>query len=385
MSERLLTIPSKWRVSFAATAVCAALAAGLAIEWARTRAVATPAPAGPAARAIPVMAATARADSVAVTVSGLGSVTALNTVAVRSRVDGQLMRVAFKEGELVKAGDLLAEIDERPAKAGVEQAEGQLGRDEALLANARLDLARYRELLAEDSIAKQQLDTQAALVRQYEATVELDRGALDNAKIQLDYCRITAPISGRLGLRLVDVGNVVHASDTGGLVVITQVQPIAVVFTLPEEALPAVLEKLAKGEQPEVDALDREGAHRLAQGTLASVDNQIDPATGTVRLKAQFANDDGALFPNQFVNARLLLETKPDITVIPAAGVQRGAEGAFAYVVKPDHTVETRSLELGPVDGDRAAIARGLAPGELVVIEGTALLRDGSRVEVRGP
>ena len=385
MSERPLALPTRWPGSVVAAAVLALLGAGVLFLVLRSHfsARTAPGPGGPGGRAVPVLATAARTMSLPVYVTGLGSVLALNTVTVKSRVDGQIMHIAFKEGDIVKHGQLLAVIDERPFKALLTQAKGQLARDQALLANAKLDLKRYEDLFKEDSVAKQQLDTQAALVRQYEGVVEVDRGTVENAQVQLDYCRITAPLAGRLGLRLVDVGNVVHANDPNGLVVITQLQPIAVVFSVPEENVPSVLEKLGGGEHPEVDALDREGVHTLAQGKLLTTDNQIDPATGTVRLKAEFPNDDAALFPNQFVNARLLIDLRKDATVVPSAAVQRGADGAFAYVVKPDQTVQTRNLRVGLVDGERTAVDQGLAPGELVVVEGATMLRDGSKVEVK--
>jgi len=385
MSERPLTLPARWPGSVVAAAVLALLGAGVLFLVLRSHFESKPAagPGVPGGRAVPVLATAARTMSVPVYVTGLGSVLALNTVTVKTRVDGQIMHIAFKEGDIARRGQLLALIDDRPFKAQLTQAQGQLARDEALLSNARIDLKRYEELFKQDSVAKQQLDTQAALVRQYEGVVEVDRGLVDNAKVQLDYCSITAPLAGRLGLRLVDPGNVVHASDPNGLVVITQLQPIAVVFTVPEENVPAVLEKLAGGEHPEVDALDRVGVHVLAQGKLLTTDNQIDPATGTVRLKAEFPNDDAALFPNQFVNARLLLDLRKDATVVPSAAVQRGADGAFAYVVRPDQTVETRNLKIGLVDGERIAIDQGIAPGDLVVVEGATMLREGSKVEVK--
>ena len=369
----------------AAAAVLALLAAAgvYALVRAHSGTSAAAGPGGPGARAVPVLATAAHTASLPVYVTGLGSVTALNTVAVKSRVDGQLMHVAFKEGEIVKKGQLLAVIDDRPAKAALMQAQGTLARDQALLANAKTDLKRYRDLFQQDSVAKQQLDTQAALVRQYQGVVEVDRGLVDNAKVQLDYCRITAPLAGRIGLRLVDAGNVIHANDPNGIVVITQLQPIAVLFTVPEESEPAVTAKLAAGEHPEVDALDREAVHTLAKGRLLTSDNQIDPATGTLRLKAEFPNEDQSLFPNQFVNARLLLDLHKDVTVIPTAAVQRGANGAFAYVVKPDQTVETRVLKVGVVDGERTGIDQGIAPGDLVVVEGAAMLREGAKVEVK--
>ena len=332
--------------------------------------------------ATPVRALPAKAGDVKVYLNGLGTATPVRTVTVKSRVDGQLMRVLFTEGQLVKEGQLLAEIDPRPYQAALTQYEGQIARDQALLANAKIDLERYRKLLAEDSIAKQLVDTQEALVRQYEGTVKIDQGLVDNARLQLTYSRVTAPISGRVGLRQVDPGNIVRSADATGIVVITQLQPITVVFTIPQDNLPAVLKRVHAGERLPVEAYDREQKTRLAAGTLASIDNQIDTATGTVRLKAQFANEDAGLFPNQFVNARMLVDTLHEVTTVPTAAIQRGAQGTYVYVVKPDLTVTLRVVKPGTAEGDVTIIDSGVSPGELVVVDGADRLREGSRVEL---
>jgi membrane fusion protein, multidrug efflux system len=339
----------------------------------------------PNAKALPVVAAAARQGNIDVYLNALGTVTPRNMVTVRSRVDGQLMRVAFREGQLVKAGELLAEIDPRPFEVQLTQAQGQLAKDQALLKNAQLDLERYTTLLSQDSISKQQVDTQASLVRQYEGSVKADQGQVDNAKLQLVYSRVTAPIGGVVGLRQVDPGNIIHASDTSGLVVITQLQPITVIFPIPEDNLPQVVARLKSGTPIAVEAWDRAQRVKLATGKLLTFDNQIDTTTGTVKLRAEFANDDSTLFPNQFVNVRMSAETRTGATLVPSAAVLRGAPGTFVYRVKDDKSVSVAPVKLGPVQGETTAIESGVAPGDMVVVDGTDKLREGAKVELITP
>jgi multidrug efflux system membrane fusion protein len=354
---------------------------------AQPQAVAKPGQKGTATgtQATPVLAVPASKGDMGVYLTGLGNVTPLNTVTVKSRVDGQLMEVHYREGQNVRKGDLLAVIDPRPFQVQLAQAEGQMARDRELLNNARLDLRRFKELWDQDSISRQQYDTQEALVRQLEGSVKVDQGQIDSARLQLTYSRITAPIGGRVGLRLMDAGNIVHANDPGGLVVITQVQPITVVFPIPEDSLPSLLARVKKGARLTVEAFDREQKQKLASGELLTVDNQIDPTTGTVKLKAVFPNSGNELFPNQFVNARLLVETRHDTVIVPAAAIQRGPQGTFVYVVNADKTVGLRTVTIGVSQGSDTSVTKGLEPGELVVADGAERLREGSKVEPKEP
>jgi multidrug efflux system membrane fusion protein len=355
--------------------------------WLFRRAFNTQGPAAkPAGRSspqnIPVKVAAARRGAVSVYLNGLGSVAAYNTVTVKSRVDGQLIRIAFKEGQFVQAGDLLADLDPRPFEVQLAQAEGQLARDQAQLNNAKVDLARYQTLLEQDSIPRQQLDTQIATVAQFEGAIKADQAQIESARLQLTYCHISAPIGGRVGLRLVDVGNIVHANDQNGALVITQVQPISVLFTIPEDDLPPVLKKLRAGTRLPVEAYDRSGKAKIATGYLLTLDNQIDPSTGTARLKAVFQNRDNALFPNQFVNVRLLLDVRRESLLVPVVAIQRGPQGTFVYVVKANHAVEVRPVTLGITEGNDASIDAGLSAGEVVVVDGMDKLQAGSQVRL---
>ncbi len=330
--------------------------------------------------AVPVVVAAAQRRDVPIALRGLGTVQANRTVAVRSRVDGHLQRLAFAEGASVKAGDVLAQIDPRPFQAALDQASAQKAQDEAKLANAQLDLARYQSLAQRDFSSKQQVDTQRALVAQFQAQINGDQAAIDNARVQLEYATIRSPIDGRVGLRLIDEGNVIHASDPTGLVVVTQVQPIAIVFTLPEDQLDAVRSAQQAGA-PAVAIVSRDGRQHLADGTLHAIDNEIDQSTGTIRLKALAANEDGALSPGQFVAARLLLRTERQAIIIPAAAVQRGAQGLYAYVVTADGHAELRWLKVGQLDQDLAVIEDGIRDGESVVTGGQSRLQPGARVD----
>ena len=341
--------------------------------------------AGGAGGVQPVAAATARIGDINIVQTALGTATALRTVTVKPRVDGQLAAVNYVEGQIVPAGTSLAHIDPVPFQVALSQAEGQLARDAAQLNNARLDLQRYETLLQQDSIAKQQVDAQAALVKQLEGTVKMDQANVDNARLNLSYTNITAPVGGKLGLRQVDPGNMVRTSDANGVAIITQVDPMSVVFTIPQDALPKVLRRLNAGEKPPVEAWDREQKALVAKGTLLTTDNQIDVATGTVKLKAQFANPQGTMFPNQFVNVRMVIDTLKNVVVIPSAAVQRGPQGTVVYVVKDDSTVALRTIATGPTEGQLTAVTQGLQAGERVVTDGVDRLREGAKVDVTEP
>src|SRR5215472_17074927 len=317
-----------------------------------------------------------------VVLNQLGTVTPVTTVTVKTQLSGYLMQVAFHEGQMANEGDFLAQIDPRPYEVALEQARAQLAKDQALLRNAVLDLQRYNTLVAENSIARQTRNTQEALVGQYQATVKADQAQVDAQKLNLTYCRIISPVTGRVGLRQVDPGNYVQVSDPNGIVVITQMKPISVIFTMPEDNLPQVMRRLRGGATLDVIAYDRTGANELARGTLDTVDNQIDTTTGTVKLRAIFDNKEETLFPNQFVNIKLIVNTIREADILPNSAIQRGAPGTFLYVVKPDRTVAVQKVTLGPTDGQRVAIMSGLQPGDSVVVDGTDRLRDGAKVTV---
>jgi multidrug efflux system membrane fusion protein len=332
---------------------------------------------------IPVVGARSRRGNIGVYDPGLGSVTPIYTDTIKSRVDGELMSVRYHEGEIVQKGDLLIEIDPRPYEAALTQAEGQLIRDQALLANARIDLTRYELLVPQKAVPEQMLATQRATVAQYEGIVKTDQGQVDAAKVNLVYCKITAPITGLVGLRLVDPGNIVHATDTNGLVVIAQMDPISVIFTLEEGLLPVVLQKMRAGQKLEVDAYDHDNNKKLSQGTLTTVDNEIDQTTGTVRLRATFDNKDNSLFPSQFVNVKMLVEQKNGVVLLTTAAIQRNSNATFVYLVQPDSTVTVRNIQVGTTEGDDAEVTSGLAPGNVVVVTGADKLQDGSKVNVQ--
>ncbi|VWB66887.1 multidrug transporter [Burkholderia seminalis] len=340
---------------------------------------------GPAAMANvpqPVQVATATQGEMPIVLSALGTVTPLANVTVKTQLSGYLQSVSFQEGQIVKKGDVLAQVDPRPYQVALENAEGTFARDSALLATARLDLKRYQTLLSQDSIASQTVDTQASLVKQYEGAVKTDQAAIDSAKLNLTYARITAPVSGRVGLRQVDPGNYVTPGDTNGIVVITQLQPMSVIFTTSEDNLPQILKQVNAGQKLSVTAYNRNNTVPLETGSLATLDNQIDTSTGTVKLRANFDNKEGMLFPNQFVNTRLLVDVLRNATIVPTSAVLTGSIGQFVYVVKPDNTVTVRKVTIGPVDGERTSIVSGVALGERVVTDGSDRLREGSKISI---
>ncbi|MFU2210726.1 MdtA/MuxA family multidrug efflux RND transporter periplasmic adaptor subunit [Solidesulfovibrio sp. C21] len=373
-------------IKFLAFAALLALAAGAL--WRLDERSGEARPSGPPpgmSMTVTVTTATARLGDAPVTLSGIGTVTPLKTVTVKSRVDGELTKVLFKEGQHVKAGELLAQIDPRAFMAQRDQYAGQLAKDTALLENARADLARYSNLVQKDMLAGQTKDTQASLVRQYEGAVRSDKAQIDNANLQIEYSRITAPISGRVGLRQIDPGNMIRSADSSGLCVITQMSPISVLFTLPEDQLPAVRKRMRAGEKLSVAAYDRTMTEKLAEGTLETTDNQIDTATGTVKLRAIFPNTDEALFPNQFVNAELLLEKKKNVILLPASAVLRGPKGAHVFVVGKGDTASDRAVTTDMAVGTDVVIASGVSAGETVVVEGADRLRDGAKVAIKNP
>jgi multidrug efflux system membrane fusion protein len=327
-----------------------------------------------------VVGAKARKGNIPVYYVNLGGVLPIYTVTVRSRVDGQLMDVHYKEGDIVQKGSPLIEIDSRPYDAVLVQAQGQLIRDQALLDNARIDLTRYKTLVAQNAVPEQQLATQEALVKQDEGIVKTDQGMIDTAKVNVVYSHITSPITGRVGLRLVDPGNIVHAADTNGMLVITQIDPISVLFSLPEDQVPVVLQKLNAGQHLPVDAFDRSSNVLLAHGYLATVDNQIDPTTGSLRWRANFDNPGYKLFPNQFVNVRLLVQMKQGVTLAPTATIQRNATNTYVFLVKPDSTVTVRTVNIGTVEGNDSEITSGLQPGDTIVMTGVDKLTEGTKV-----
>jgi multidrug efflux system membrane fusion protein len=328
--------------------------------------------------------ATVAKGDIPIIIKALGTVTPLANVTVKTQITGQLQVVSFTEGQAIKKGDLLAQVDPRPYDVALQQAVGTLEKDKATLANAKIDLARYQKLVSQESIARQQLDTQASLVNQLEATVLTDQAGVDSAKLNLTYTRIVAPTDGRIGLRLVDPGNYVTIGDATGICTITLMQPMSVLFTIPEDSLPPVRKRIKDGANLDVTALDRAQKNTLGTGNLSSTDNQVDTTTGTVKMRAMFENPDEALFPNQFVNVKLLVDTVKDTTVVPVAAIQRGQPGIYVYVVQPDETVKIQVVEIGVTDGDKYAVTKGLNVGDQVVIDGVDRLRDGAKIRKPG-
>jgi membrane fusion protein, multidrug efflux system len=365
------------------TFIIASLAVAGIVWWTKQGSAPQQASGGRNAAPMSIVPEVVGKGDVGISLNALGTVTSLATVTIRTQISGYLMKIDFKEGDEVKKGDLLAEIDSRPYEATLAQAKGQLARDEAMLKGAQVDLTRYQGLAAQNAVPRQTLDTQTALVAQDEGTVEADRAAVKSAEVNLQYCRIISPLDGRVGLRQVDQGNYVTPGDANGLVVITQLQPISVLFTVPEDNLQAISKRIQAGAVLPAAAYDRSGATKIADGTLQTFDSQIDPTTGTIKLRAQFANETKALYPNQFVNIRLLLDTHKDVTTMSTAGIQRGVPGTFVYLVNADNTVSVRPVKLGVTDGDRVEVSSGLAPGDRIVIDGADKLRDGAKINVR--
>src|ERR1700722_3895454 len=377
------TTQPRSRRRVALISVLVLLVLGGVVWWSRQGGAPQQAAGGRNAPPMSMVPETVGKGDIGINLNGLGTVTSLATVTVRTQISGYLLKVDFTEGQDVKKGDLLAQIDPRPYEATLAQVKGQLARDEALLKGAQVDLTRYQGLAAQNAVPHQTLDTQVALVAQDQGTVEADRGTVKSAEVNLQYCRILSPLDGRVGLRQVDQGKYVTPGDARGLVVITQLQPISVLFTLPEDNLRAISKRLQGGAVLPGTAYDRSGANKIADGTLQTFDSQIDPTTGTIKLRAQFPNEARTLYPNQFVNVRLLLDTHKDVTTMSTAGIQRGVPGTFVYLINADSTVAVRPVKLGVTDGDRVEILSGLAPGDRVVIDGADKRRDGAKIVVR--
>src|SRR5579863_4009036 len=368
---------------FALTSVVVLLLVVGVVWWSRQGSAPQQAGGGRNAAPMSIVPEVVGKGDIGISINALGTVTSLATVTIRTQISGYLLKIDFKEGDEVKKGDLLAQIDSRPYEATLAQANGNLLRDEALLKGAQVDLARYQGLAAQNAVPRQTLDTQVALVAQDQGTVEADRAAVKSAEVNLQYCRILSPIDGRVGLRQVDQGNYVTPGDANGLVVITQLQPISVLFTVPEDNLQSIAKRLQAGAQLPATAYDRSNAVKIADGALQTFDSQIDQTTGTIKLRAQFPNEDRVLYPNQFVNIRLLLDTHKDVTSISTSGIQRGVPGTFVYLINADNTVSVRPVKLGVTDGDRVEVLSGLTPGDRVVIDGADKLRDGAKINVR--
>jgi multidrug efflux system membrane fusion protein len=378
---------SRWRMPVVSILVLLLLGAG-AVWWNRHEPAPQQAGRGPgggrgAGAPMSIVPETVGKGDINVNLNALGTVTSLATVTIRSQISGYLIKNAFKEGDEVKKGDLIAEIDSRPYEAALAQAKGALARDEAQLRGAQVDLTRYQGLAAQNAVPRQQLDTQIALVAQDQGLVEADRAAVQAAEVNLQYCHILSPINGRVGLRQVDQGNYVTPGDANGIVVITQLQPISVLFTVPEDNLQAISKRLRDGAVLPATALDRGGANKIAEGKLQTFDSQIDPTTGTIKLRAEFPNESRTLYPNQFVNIRLLLDTHKDVTTMSTAGIQRGVPGTFVYLINADSTVSVRPVKLGVTDGEHVEVLSGLQPGDRIVIDGADKLRDGAKINVR--